>query len=230
MVELLELPDQCYAAADIMIIGSDSCIFSTGIQKLSETSPSVYTGAISENWLINQNPNGGYLMAILAKAMCDKSDKKSTPIVTANYISRCRQRRIEVRVEQISVSKQFSRYEARLLQDGAEKIRAFGTFAAENLECTINRNESSAPELAERDFCFRMPPIPGYTVFDNIDLLLDPPCAGWLQGKLIETSENRGWFRFGKQGNTISFPFCRSLFDAPGGVCRPGGDGLGADN
>ena len=46
--------------------------------------------------------------------------------------------------------------------------------------------------LAARDACIGMPPIPGYTVFDNLDLLLDPPCAGWLQGKLIETSENRG--------------------------------------
>lgn len=164
--------------------------------KLRETAPSVYSGAISENWLINKNPNGGYLMAILARAMTDKSEKQSTPIITANYISRCRPGKVEVRVEEISVSKQFSRYEARLFQDGVEKTRAFGTFASENSECAINRNETSAPLLSSREACIGMPPIPGYTVFDNLDLLLDPPCAGWLQGKLIETSENRGWFRF----------------------------------
>lgn len=163
---------------------------------LKETAPSVYSGAISENWLINKNPNGGYLMAILARAMCDKSEKTSTPIITANYISRCRPGDVTVRVEEISVSKQFSRYEARLFQEGAEKIRAFGTFADENIDCAINRNESSAPQLAERKACIGMPPIPGFTVFDNIELLLDPPCAGWLQGKLIDISENRGWFRF----------------------------------
>lgn len=163
---------------------------------LRETAPSVYAGAISENWLINNNPNGGYLMAILARAMRDNSEKTSTPIITANYISRCRPGDVTVRVEEISVSKQFSRYEARLFQEGAEKIRAFGTFADENIDCAINRNESSAPQLAERKACIGMPPIPGFTVFDNIELLLDPPCAGWLQGKLIDTSENRGWFRF----------------------------------
>ena len=43
--------------------------------KLKETAPSVYTGAILENWLINKNPNGGYLMAILARAMTDKCEK-----------------------------------------------------------------------------------------------------------------------------------------------------------
>jgi hypothetical protein len=163
---------------------------------LRETAPSVYAGAISENWLINKNPNGGYLMAILARAMRDKSEKSSTPIITANYISRCRPGDFTVRVEEISVSKQFNRYEAKLFQDGAEKIRAFGTFADENIDCAINRNESSAPLLADRKACIGMPPIQGFTVFDNIELLLDPPCAGWLQGKLIDTSENRGWFRF----------------------------------
>jgi len=163
---------------------------------LRETAPSVYTGAISENWLINKNPNGGYLMAILARAMMDKSEKKTTPIITANYISRCRPGGVEVRVDEISISKQFSRYEARLFQDGAEKIRALGTFADENSDCAINRNESSAPQLAARGACIGLLPIPGYTVFDNLELRLDPPCAGWLQGNLVETSENRGWFRF----------------------------------
>lgn len=163
---------------------------------LTQTAPSVYSGAISRNWLINKNPNGGYLMAILARAMMDKSEKKSTPILTANYISRCRPGKIMVRIEEISVSRQFSRYEARLFQDGAEKIRAIGTFADEKNDCAINRNESSAPQLALRDDCIGIPPIPGFTVFDNLELLLDPPCAGWLQGKLVETSENKGWFRF----------------------------------
>ena len=163
---------------------------------LTETAPSVFTGAISKNWLINKNPNGGYLMAILARAMTEKSERKLTPIITANYISRCRPGEVEVRVEEISVSKQFNRYEASLFQDGAEKIRAFGTFANGNIECAINRNETSAPVLAAREDCVGMPPIPGYTVFDNLELLLDPPYAGWLQGKRIETSENRGWFRF----------------------------------
>jgi hypothetical protein len=47
--------------------------------KLKETAPSVYSGAISENWLINKNPNGGYLMAILTRAMMDKSEKNPQP-------------------------------------------------------------------------------------------------------------------------------------------------------
>jgi len=164
--------------------------------QLRQTAPSEYSGVISENWLINQNANGGYLMAILAKAMSCQSEKKSTPIITANYISRCRPGEIRVTVEEVAVSRQFNRYEARLFQDGEEKIRAFGTFANGNAACQISRNETPAPVLADRKACIEMPHMPGYTVFDNLELLLDPACAGWLQGELSEASENRGWFRF----------------------------------
>ena len=167
--------------------------------ELREIAPSVYSGTISENWLINNNPNGGYLIAILAKAMADKSQKKSTPIITANYISRCKPGIIEVSVEEITVSKQFNRYEAKLFQDGDEKVRAFGTFTDKNLGCTINRNESPPPVLEDRRDCIGMPSIPGYTVFENLELLLDPACAGWLQGNLSDVSENKGWIRFRKQ-------------------------------
>ncbi len=163
--------------------------------EVREIAPSVYSGTISENWLINNNPNGGYLMSILAKAMADKSQKKSTPIITANYISRCKPGAIEVTVEEITVSRQFNRYEAKLFQDGDEKVRALGTFADINSECSINRNESPQPELSEKKTCIGMPSVPGYTVFENLELLLDPACAGWLQGNLSEISENKGWLR-----------------------------------
>jgi hypothetical protein len=164
--------------------------------EVREIAPSVYSGTISENWLINNNPNGGYLMSILAKAMADQSQKKSTPIITANYISRCKPGAIEVTVEEITVSRQFNRYEAKLFQDGDEKVRALGTFADINSECSINRNESPQPELSEKKTCIGMPSVPGYTVFENLELLLDPACAGWLQGNLSEISENKGWLRF----------------------------------
>jgi hypothetical protein len=169
---------------------------------LTETAPSVFTGAISENWLINKNPNGGYLMAILARAMTDKSEKKSTPIITANYISRCRPGGIEVRVEEISVSKQFSRYEARLFQNGAEKIRAFGTFADDNTDCAINRNEEAPASGCRR---FRDTRSSTTSICCSIRNARDgfrenastPPRTGGGSGS-------------GKGGATISFPCFRS--------------------
>ena len=51
--------------------------------------PFSFSGLITENWSVNGVPDGGYLMAILAKAMLQHSEMKSTPIITANFLNRC---------------------------------------------------------------------------------------------------------------------------------------------
>ncbi|MBE0558680.1 MAG: hypothetical protein IH628_15750 [Proteobacteria bacterium] len=63
-------------------------LFDADIQ-LRDAGNSRFVGSVSDNWSVNGNPNGGYLMAMIANAMLRKSDKKDTPTVTANYISRC---------------------------------------------------------------------------------------------------------------------------------------------
>lgn len=171
-----------------------------------EKSPKVFEGTITGNWSVNGNPNGGYLMAILAGAIMKHSDKKFTPIMTANYIARCVPGKAEVLVEDISRSKQFNRYEARLMQDGKEKIRALGTFMDEKTDCEIERYETGAPELAPIESCISIPESPHYTLFKNLDMRMDPASAVWLQGKTAEKSEQKGWvkFRDGKNYDILS--------------------------
>ena len=40
-----------------------------------------FGGVVSDNWSVNGNPNGGYLMAMIADAMLRKSDKKIPPLL-----------------------------------------------------------------------------------------------------------------------------------------------------
>lgn len=156
-----------------------------------------YKASISSSWSINGVPDGGYLMAILASAMQHNSDRDTTPIVTANYLARCTPGEAQVRVEKLAQSKQFNRFQSRLLQDGVEKIRAIGTFASASPECPIERYESGAPDLPPPEDCFRIPPLPNYTLFDQMDIRLDPSCTGWMTtGQLSEKSRTMGWIRF----------------------------------
>jgi len=161
-----------------------------------QTGPNLFSGAISTNWSINGIPNGGYLITIMASAMMKFSDRSSTPIVTANYLSRCAPGEALVSVESIAESKQFRRLEARLTQGGNEKIRALGTFADGKLECFLKQYESEPPQIAPPDECVKVPALPGYTLFENADVRLDPGSAGWLTGAKAEKSEQRGWIRF----------------------------------
>ena len=161
-----------------------------------EKGPGIFEGAVSGNWSVNGNPNGGYLMAILAGAMTARSDKKSTPIITANYISRCVPGKVEILTEEFSRSSQFNRYDARLIQGGSEKVRAMGTFTVEKNECSIERYETGAPEVAPVALCIPVPEMPLYTLFHNLDMRLDPASAVWMQGKTAEKSEQKGWVKF----------------------------------
>ena len=103
-----------------------------------------FAGRITENWSINGVPDGGYLMAILAKAMLHQSEMKSTPTITANYLNRCEPGAGAVTIERMSASRQFQRFQARLHQNGTEKIRAFGTFVSEKMECISTRRSCPA--------------------------------------------------------------------------------------
>ncbi len=151
---------------------------------------------ISGNWSVNGTPNGGYLLAILARAMLQHSDKQSTPILTANYISRTTPGEGELAVETLSRSKQFNRLQAALIQEGTERIRAFGTFAIEPDACLIQRYEAPPPSVAPPEQCVQVPAMPEYSVFENLEVRLDPSCAGWMENRLSEKSEHKGWLRF----------------------------------
>jgi len=164
--------------------------------QLEERGSSHFTGFVSDNWSVNGTPNGGYLMAMIARAMLRKSDKGETPTLTANYVSRCVPGEAEIAVSEIARSRQFTRFEARLSQEGKERIRAIGTFVSTSGDCAVHRYETKAPELAPVEECVPMPALPGYTLFRNLDLRLDPACAGWLSGRLTDVSLNKGYFRF----------------------------------
>jgi acyl-CoA thioesterase len=167
---------------------------------LEQEDESNFKGIVSPKWSVNGNPNGGYLMAFLASAMQKKSDKKWPVIVTANFLTKCEtEKTSKVMLEAISVGKQLNRYQASLIQDGTERTRCWATFMDEgNCDKSANRYEKEAPEMPARKDCVSFPVMPKYTLFNNMDVLLAPSCAGWLQsGKdLSPVSEQKGWIKF----------------------------------
>ncbi|MFO7569024.1 MAG: thioesterase family protein [Smithellaceae bacterium] len=182
--------------------------------RLNDLGDSRFGCVISDNWSVNGNPNGGYLMAMMTDAMLRASDKTSTPVVTANYLSRCVPGEAEISVFEMIRSRQFARFEARLFQRGEEKIRAFGTFSSNNDSCLVERYEAGPPDLQHIASCVPMPQMPGYSLFHHLDLRLDPSCAGWMTGEpLAEISQNKGYFSF-RDGRPIDLFSLFLIIDA----------------
>lgn len=165
---------------------------------ITTQNPSLFNAFVSDNWSVNGIPDGGYLMAIITNAMMQCSEQKSTPILTANYISRSRPGEAVIEVEPIKQSRQFNRFEGKLTQGGEEKVRMFGTFATNTGKnaCLPERYEKSSPDVPSQAECIRIPEMPNYTIFHNMDIRLDPTCAGWTKGEMSKKSQIKGWIKF----------------------------------
>ena len=164
---------------------------------VSQSSPAGCRATVSPNWSVDNNPDGGYLMALLANAVQQRAEKQWPLIVTANFIARCTPGAADIGLEHLGGSRYFDRWQATLSQDGTPRIRALCTMTGETDHAGEKRYEAAAPELPDPEACVRMPNFPGYTMFDHLDVRLDPDCAGWMTtGVLSEKSEHRGWIRF----------------------------------
>ncbi len=164
---------------------------------LDQTAPFRFHGKISEEWLINGNANGGYLMAMLAHSVFQSGEEKSLCILTANFISRSIPGPADIVVDHIGSSKFFDRRRIRLIQDGRENIHALGTFALRNKTRGVKIWESPAPEIPPAEDCIPVPPFPNYSLYNQMDIRLTPDAAGWMSGGVLsEKSETGGWIKF----------------------------------
>lgn len=155
-----------------------------------------FTGTISENWLINGNSNGGYLMALMANSILHRGETKSISILSATFISRCVPGDADLWVENISPSNNLKRWMVRLSQNKMEKVIGIGTSINNENGPGEKKYEKSAPEIRDIGECVAIPERAGYTLFGGVDVLLDPDSAGWMDGQLTDRSELKGWIRF----------------------------------
>ena len=155
-----------------------------------------YRGTVTADWSINENPNGGYLMALCARAALQQSRMPSLSIFTAAFLSRCGPGEAEISVEPLGASARFERCRVDLFQEGKLRTSAMATFTDRGNRSGGSRMEAGPPELPPADACVPIPEMPGYTLFRHLEVRLDPACAGWMTGEPAERSEIRGWVRF----------------------------------
>lgn len=152
---------------------------------------------VSPDWSINTVPNGGYLMALAVNAMARVATRPMASIVTMAFLSRCHPGDAFIEVDVMAESTRFERIQAGLFQDGQKRLNVFGTFSSAPEKQEFRRYEIDPPEVPEPEKCIKMPAMPGYSLYDQMEVRIDPDCAGWITGSsLSDRSEHRGWIRF----------------------------------
>src|SRR5690606_7778345 len=90
-----------------------------------------YAGVVDPGWAVIDGaaPNGGYLMALAARAMRDPVPAHPDPVtLTAHFLAPPTVGEVEVAVEVLRTGRRHSTLAATLSQEGEPKVRLLGAF------------------------------------------------------------------------------------------------------
>lgn len=168
--------------------------------------PGVYDTAFSAGWTIIRAVNGGYLLAIAARALAAQLPHPDPFTLTAHYLTPSEPGPAVVRTEVIRTGRTLSAGTARLLQTGpdgeeVERLRVTGFHGDLTALPDDVRTTAEPVGIPPYEKCLggdarsvAYPVIDGSTeILDRLDLRLDPATTGWVLGEPSGRGEMRGW-------------------------------------
>ncbi|MEU6984912.1 thioesterase family protein [Streptomyces sp. NPDC046324] len=167
--------------------------------------PGVYDADLSAGWTIINAVNGGYLLALLGRALGDHLPHPDPFTISAHYLTPSVPGPAVIRTETVRTGRTLSTGQASLFQyaeDGTEveRIRVLASYGDLDALSDDVRTSAAPPAIAPIDQCFGpsdgpRPPIPGSNaITDRLALKLDPATVGWAIGAPSGNGEMRGWF------------------------------------
>ncbi len=171
-----------------------------------------YEATIHDGWDIGGNANGGYLLAIAARAMQQASDRPDPVTITAHYLRPGKPGPAEVTTSIVKQGKRFVTVQGTLLDaEGKPVLALVGTFGSldgpgEAPPGGIERVDAEPPELPDYDDCDRRQasPLAEPPAFsERVELRLHPEDSVFASGQKSGEARVRGWFALppGPDGN-----------------------------
>lgn len=173
--------------------------------------PDQRTGTFSEDWMIGNAVNGGFVMAAGLTALGqhlgaapEETTSHADPVVlSAYFMTASTPGPFTVTTEVMRCGRKLSTGQITIHQPGpdgepVERMRAIGSFG--NLESIETLKQASPPDMPSPDQCIpsdMAPPdfLANSKFLDRVDLRLDPATAGWALGKPSMLGVMRGWLR-----------------------------------
>ncbi|WP_392962576.1 thioesterase family protein [Streptomyces sp. LN245] len=164
----------------------------------------VYDVDLSAGWTIINAVNGGYLLAVLGRALADALPHSDPFTVSAHYLTASQPGPAVIRTDVVRTGRTLSTGQASLFQyddEGREieRIRVLASYGdLDSLPADV-RTTALPPAIPPMDQCFgpqdAPAPIPGSSaITDRLFLKLDPATLGWALGAPSGKGEMRSWF------------------------------------
>jgi acyl-coenzyme A thioesterase PaaI-like protein len=162
-----------------------------------------YEGRVHDGWDIAGNANGGYLLAIAARAMRDASGRSDPVTITAHYLRPARPGPVTVDVATVKEGKTFVSVRGTLLdEEGRPLLALLGTFGelSPTSEASTHHElvDAAPPELPSFEACKPRQHAPEIApaFMDKVDLRLHPEDSVFSEGQRSGSARMRGWFEF----------------------------------
>lgn len=168
---------------------------------------STFHAQVDPGWTVGPKPNGGYLLALAARAAADglatTGGRHRDPIAaTAHYLRAPNPGPIEVATQILRAGRSASQVRTALTQGGATCMEATYTLADLPVQATEPWwSAAPPPPVAPYEQCPRIPAHRdgmdfSVSIMDRVELRLDPAVLGFASGQPSGSGELRGWISF----------------------------------
>jgi acyl-CoA thioesterase len=163
--------------------------------RVSHVMGDVYRGEVQRGWDIFGAANGGYLMAIAARAMATVAERPHPVTVTAHYLNPAPPGPVTIGSDVLKAGKRFTTVQARLNDPDRSLAALQGTFGTLEPSSALRRFEDGPPDLPPPDDCIAIEPAEQFPppFVGRVDLRLHPDDVPQSNGP--KEPRIRGWFR-----------------------------------
>ncbi|MFF7392551.1 thioesterase family protein [Streptomyces scabiei] len=171
---------------------------------VTRRAPGVYDIDLSAGWTIIGAVNGGYLLAVLGRALADALPHGDPFTISAHYLTASQPGPAVVRTDVVRTGRTLSTGQASLFQyddEGreTERIRVLASYGDLDSLPDDVRTTAKPPAIPPMEQCFGPQdapgPVPGGSaIADRLFLKLDPATLGWALGAPSGKGEMRSWF------------------------------------
>jgi len=188
-------------AATRAVIGDSEFDRDTAVTRRA---PGVYDIDLSAGWTIINAVNGGYLLAVLGRALADALPHSDPFTISAHYLTASQPGPAVVRTDVVRTGRILSTGQASLFQYDdqgreVERIRVLASYGDLDALPDDVRTTARPPVFPPLDQCFGPKdgpaPVDGSSaITDRLMLKLDPSTLGWALGAPSGKGEMRSWF------------------------------------
>ncbi len=152
----------------------------------------LYDAEIADGWDIGGNANGGYVIALAARAMADAVGRPPLTL-TAHYLSPGKPGPVEIDVDVLRAGRRTATVAARMRSTDGEVLALLGTFA-DQVPGGPSAIVGAPPELPPIDECvLAVPPVES-GFHHRVRTSVRPIDAGFQHGTPSGSAEVNGWF------------------------------------